>query len=121
CSSSRNHAAGSVGAFPSRVRDVDDDAVRAGPFHLEIGVTAGRHRRVDMVLGGQPLPVRAFELGTSLVEIVDLKAKMMNAGEMRAVGAHFGRLTSLGVEDSHIDVAFGWHCCAVAATPTISA
>src|SRR5216684_8218713 len=52
----------SVRAFPAGVRDVDDDAIGAGPFHLEIRVAAGRHRRVDMILGGQPLAVRALKL-----------------------------------------------------------
>src|SRR5947207_3308342 len=73
----------SVGAFPAGVRDVDDDAVGAGPFHLEIGVAAGRHRPVDMVLCGKPLAVCALELLTGRVEIVDLEAEMMDAGEMR--------------------------------------
>src|SRR6266542_2409347 len=78
----------SVRAFPAGVRNVDDDAVGAGPFHLEIGVAAGRHCRIDMVLRGQPLAVRAFERLASLVEIVDLEAEMMDAGEVRAVRAH---------------------------------
>src|SRR5216110_565403 len=57
----------SVRAFPAGMRDVDDDAVRAGPFHLEIGVPAGCHCRIDMVFRGQPLAVRAFELLAGLV------------------------------------------------------
>src|SRR5260370_6616687 len=78
----------SVRAFPAGMRDVDDDAVRAGPFHLEIGVTAGCHCRIDLVLRGQQLAARAFVLLASLVEFVDLETAMMEAGEVRAVCAH---------------------------------
>src|SRR6266851_444713 len=99
------------------MRDIDHDAVRAGPFHLEIGVAAGCHCRIDMVLCGQPLAVRAFELLASLVEIVDLEAEMMDAGEVRAVRAHVGRFLVLGVEDRDVDVTVGQKHRAVRAAP----
>src|SRR5579862_3602925 len=99
------------------MRDVDDDAVGAGPFHLEIGMAAGRHRRIDMVLGGQPPAMRALELLARLVEIVDLEPEMVNTREMRAVRAHVGRFLALGVEDRHVDVAVGQKDRAVGAAP----
>src|SRR5260370_8050463 len=89
----------SVRASPAGMRDIDDDAVRAGPFHLEIGVTAGGPRRIDMVLRGQPLAARAFELLASLVAIADLEPEMMDAREVRALRAPVRRFPALSVED----------------------
>jgi len=66
---------GSVRAFPAGVRDVDDDAVGAGPISARIGMAAGPHHRVDVVLGGQPLAARGFDVLAGLVEVVDLKAE----------------------------------------------
>src|SRR5438105_9223827 len=72
-----------------------------------------------MVLRGQPLAARAFELLASLVEIVDLEAEMMDAGEVRAVRAHIRRFLVLGVEDRDIDVAVGQKHRAVRAAPQL--
>jgi hypothetical protein len=74
-----------VGAFPTGVGDVEDDTVRSGPFHLEIGMAAARHRRIHPVLRGEALCMRPLELVAGLVEIIDLKAEMVDAGEMRTV------------------------------------
>src|SRR5436190_10598292 len=87
------------------MRDVDDDAVGSGPFHLEIGVAARCHRGIDMVLRGQPLRVGVFQSLAGLVEIVDLEAEMMDAVEIRSMCADIGRCVGLVVEDRDIDVA----------------
>src|SRR5207302_7552551 len=89
------------------MRDVDDDAVGSRPFHLEIGVAAGRHRRIDMILRGQPLRFGVFQLFASLVEIVDLEAEMVDAVEIWSMRADIGRRVGLVVEDRDIDVAVG--------------
>src|SRR5437763_1586909 len=75
----------SVRPLPAGMRNIDDDTVRAGPFHLEIGVAAGRHRRIAVVFRGQPLGLRVFQLLAGLIEIVDLEAEMVNAVEIRPV------------------------------------
>src|SRR5207253_6714149 len=93
----------SVGAFPAGMRDVDDDAVRSGPFHLEIGMAAGRHRRIDMVFPGQPLGLGVLQLLAGLVEIVDLEAEMMDAVEIRPVRPDIGRFLGLVVQDRDVD------------------
>src|ERR1700722_1538850 len=99
------------------MRDVDDDTVRPRPFHLEIGVTAGRHRRVDMVPAGQPLAARAFKLVAGFAEIIDLKAEMMDALKMWAMRAHVGRFLALGVEDRKVDVPVREEHRAIRAAP----
>src|SRR6266851_3479046 len=81
---------GSVRTFPAGVRDIDDDTVGAGPFLLETDMNPIAHGGVAALLCGQPLAVRALQLGAGLVEIIDLEAKMMDAAEIGAVRAHVG-------------------------------
>src|SRR6266851_4580745 len=109
----------SVRAFPAGVRDVDDDAVGSGPFHLEIGMAAGRHRRVDVVLRGQALAIRRFELLAGRVEVVDLEAEMVDAREVRTMRPHVGRLLPLGVQDRDVDMAVGEEYRAIGAAPQL--
>src|SRR5216683_4005606 len=114
-----SRASRSVSAFPASVRDVDDDAVGASPFLLEIGVAAGPHHRVDVVLGGQPLAARAFDLLAGRVEVVDLEAEMVNAGEVWSVRAHVGRLLALSGEDRNVDMAVGQKDRTIGAAPQL--
>src|SRR5579875_233352 len=88
--------------FPAGVGDVDDDAVGAGPFHLEIARAS--HRHVGLVPAGELRCLGAFEPGDGLVEILDLEADMMDAAEIGAVGADIGVLFGLPIEDREIDV-----------------
>src|SRR5262245_48460200 len=60
-----------------------------------------------MVLAGQPLALRAFELPAGLTGMFDLKAKMMDAGNVWAMRAHVRRLGPLGVQNRDVDVAVG--------------
>src|SRR5690348_1087888 len=105
-----------VRAFPAGMRDVDDDPIGAGPFHLEIGLAAGRHCRIDMVLSGQPLRFCVFEFLAGLVEIIDLEAEMMDAVEVRPMRADIGRCLGLIIEDRDVDVAVSQEHRAVWAT-----
>src|SRR5260370_21673627 len=78
----------SVLAFPAGVRDADDDAVRARPFLLEIGMAAVPHHRGNMVFGGQPLAARGFDVLAGRVEVVDLNSQMVTAGKVGSVRSH---------------------------------
>jgi hypothetical protein len=89
------------------VRDVDDDAIGAGPFHLEIAVGAGRHLHVEIVFRGQLPAIGFFELVGGGVEVFDLKAEMVDPVEIRPVRADIGVLFGLVVQDREIDVAEG--------------
>ena len=75
------------------MRDVDDDPVGAGPFHLKIAVAAGRHFHIEAVLRGQLLTLGPLQPFRRLVEILDLEAEMMDAAEIGAVGADIGVLS----------------------------
>src|SRR5207244_11684268 len=68
---------------------------------------------------GQALGACAFELLAGLVEIVDLEAEMMDAGEVRAMRAHVRRFLVLGAEDRDIDVTVGQKYRAVRAAPQL--
>src|SRR6266540_2681442 len=94
----------SVRAFPAGMRDVDDDAVRAGPFHLEIGMNPVSHRRIAAVLRFQPLAVRRFQLLAGVVEVVDLEAEMVDAAEIGALLPHVVRTLVLMVQQRDVDV-----------------
>src|SRR5260370_42287184 len=115
----RSRASRSVGAFPAGMRDVDDDAVGAGPFLLETGMAAGPHHRVNMVFGGQPLAARGFDVLAGRVEVVDLKAEMVNAGKGGSVRAHVGRLLPLCGEDRYVVMAGGQKHRAIGAAPQL--
>src|SRR5204862_2559239 len=107
----------SVRAFPAGMRDVDDDAIRAGPFHLEIGVYAVSHRGVAVLLRGEALRVRPLQLLGGFVEIIHLEAEMVDAVEVRSVRADIGVLVGLVLQDSDMDVAVGQEHRAVRAAP----
>src|SRR5712691_7864525 len=62
----RRPKGGSMRAFPAGVRDIDDDAVGAGPFLLEIDMNLIAHGGVAALLRGQPLAVRALQLGAKI-------------------------------------------------------
>src|SRR5205814_1455785 len=78
-------AESSVRAFPAGMRDVDDDTIRSGPLHLEIRMHTVSHSGIAAVLRGEPLRMRRLQLVASLIEIVDLKAEMMDTVEVRPV------------------------------------
>jgi len=65
------------------------------------------------------LGVKSCFLQSSLdvVEIVDLEAEMVDAGKVRSVRTHVGRLLALGIEDRQVDVAVGQEHGAVRAAP----
>jgi hypothetical protein len=86
------------------MRDVDDDAIRPGPLHLEIGMHTVAHRGIAAVFRRQPLGVRVFELLAGLVEIIDLEAEMMDPVEVGPMRADIHILFGLVSEDSDMDV-----------------
>src|SRR5262249_43881278 len=93
--------------LPAGVRDVDHHAVGAGPFHLEIAMAASRHLHIPSRLFFHPLAARALDIGRGLIEVLDLKAEVMNAAVVGAVGADVGGFLCLPVQDRQIDVAIG--------------
>src|SRR5262249_59177910 len=86
----------SISPVPPRVRDVDDDVVRARPLHLEIAVPRGLHLRVEAAaLLREPPRLRRLEPARGLAEILDLEAEVVDAVVVGPVGAHVGVLLRL--------------------------
>src|SRR5438105_7013223 len=71
--------------FPAGMRNVDHHIIGAGPFHLEIAVAAGRHFHIQPLFFLEALARGAFQLRGGLVEVLDLKAEMMDAAIVRSV------------------------------------
>src|SRR5579863_9222435 len=65
------------------------------------------HRRVALLLRGQPPAMRPFERLAGRIEIVDLEAEMVDAAEIGAVCAHVRRPLVFVVQDGDMDVAVG--------------
>ena len=55
--------------------DVEDHAIGASPFHLEVAVAARGHHCIQAILLGEPSGLRAFQFLTGLIEILDLEIK----------------------------------------------
>src|SRR5438874_294771 len=101
------------------MRNVDDYPVGAGPFHLEIAVAAGRHLHTEPLLLLEALTRGAFQACRGLVEVLDLKAEMMDAAVVRPVGADIGGFLRLPVQDRQVDVTVGQENRAIRGTPDL--
>ena len=62
------------------------------------------------------MAVSRLQFPAGFAEIVDFEAEMMNAGEVRTMCTHIGRLLALRLEDGDVDIAVGQEHVAVAAT-----
>src|SRR5215469_17095476 len=56
--------------FPPRMRNVDYDAVGAGPFHLEITVAASSHLHIKPRLFLEALAVRALQIHRRVFKVL---------------------------------------------------
>src|ERR1700747_939155 len=90
--------------FPAGVRNVDHHTVGAGPFHLEIAVASGSHFHIEPRFLLEVPHLGALQLRRGLVEVLDLKAEMMDAAVVRPVGADICGFLRLPIQDREVDV-----------------
>src|SRR5260370_19506274 len=105
--------------FPAGVRNVDHHIIGAGPFHLEIAVASSSHLHPEPLFLFEAPTLGAIELRRGLVEVLDLKAEMMDAAVVRPVGADIGGFLRLPIEDRQVDVAAGQEHGAVRGPPDL--
>src|SRR5580693_8845786 len=105
--------------FPARVRNVDHHTVGAGPFHLEIAVASGSHLNTEPLFLLEALTLGTLQLRGGFVEVLDLKAEMVDAAVVRPVGADIGGFFRLPIQDRQVEVAVGQEYGAVRGTPDL--
>src|SRR5260370_21916432 len=105
--------------FPAGVRNVDHHIIGAGPFHLEIAVASSSHLHPEPLFLFEAPTLGAIELRRRLVEVLDLKAEMMDAAVVRPVGTAIGGFLRPPIDDPPADVAVGQEHGAVLGTPDL--
>ena len=101
------------------MRDVEHHPIRASPLHLKVAWAAWGHGGVESVLLSEALPLDLFELLRRLCQIIHLKAKMVNAAVVGAIGTYVSIFLGLPVQDGQIDVPICEEHRAVRAAPDL--
>src|SRR5437763_899280 len=82
-------------------------------------MASGSHLHAEPLFLLEALNLGALQLGRRLVEVLDLKAEMMDATVVRPVGADIGGFFRLPIQDRQVDVAVGQKDGAVRGTPDL--